>query len=148
PVSITKTDKDEKATAETNGDTSRSSSGSSSESSKSSAAPAAPPPGAGENSLYRIAADGTVREIFREKALLLSLLRQDGQLFIGTGMDGQRFEVDEASKERSEIARLDHGQIHCLCRRRDGSIVVGTGDPGKLYVLQNKHATRGTVVSE
>jgi hypothetical protein len=116
--------------------------------SKSSAAPAALPPTVGENSLYRIAADGTVREVFRERALLLSLLQQNGHILIGTGMDGQLFELDEASKERSEIARLDHGQIHCLLRRHDGAIVLGTGDPGKLYVLQEKYARKGTVVSE
>src|SRR4029077_5466805 len=87
-------------------------------------------------------------EVFREKAMMLSLLRQDGRVFVGTGMDGQLFEIDEASKERSEIARLDHGQIHCLYRRRDGSIILGTGDPGKLYVLQDKYAATGTVTSE
>jgi hypothetical protein len=118
------------------------------ESSKVSAASAAPPPGTGENSLYRISGDGTVRELFREKVLVLSLLRQKGRIFVGTGMEGQLFEVDEASKERSEVARLDHGQIHCMCRRHDGSIVLGTGDPGKLYVLQDKYASKGTVVSE
>jgi len=106
------------------------------------------PPKIGENSLYRIGPDGAVREILREKLLLLSLLRQNGRLLVGTGMDGQLFEVNESNKERSEIARLDHGQIHCLCRRRDGSIAVGTGDPGKLYVLQDHFANQGTVVSD
>jgi hypothetical protein len=115
---------------------------------KSNPAPSNPPPSVGENSLYRIAPDGTVRELFREKALLLSLLRQNGHIFIGTGMEGQLFEVDEATKERSEIARLDHGQIHALCRRRDGSVVLATGDPGKLYVLQDKYASTGTILSE
>ena len=82
------------------------------------------------------------------EALVLSLLRHDGRFFVGTGMDGQLFEVDEATKERSEIARLDHGQILCLLPRRDGSIVLGTGDPGKLYVLQDRYAAKGTVTSE
>lgn len=109
---------------------------------------AAPPPSSGENSLYRVGTDGTVRELFREKVLVLSLLRQNGKIFVGTGMEGRLFEVNETTKERSEIARLDHGQIHCLCKRRDGSIVVGTGDPGKLYVLEDRFAARGTVVSE
>src|SRR5262249_48727571 len=54
----------------------------------------------------------------------------------------------EATKERSEIARLDHGQIHALCRRHGGSIVLATGDPGKLYVLQDKYAPSGTILSE
>jgi hypothetical protein len=108
----------------------------------------ASPPAIGENSLYRIAPDGTVRELFREKTLVLSLLRQNGRIFIGTGMEGQLFEVEETTKERSEIARLDNGQIHCLYRRHDGAVVLGTGDPGKLFVLEDKYAARGTVISE
>jgi hypothetical protein len=114
------------------------------ESSKSSAPST---PSSGENSLYHISADGTVREVFREKAMLLSLLRRNGRIYIGTGMDGQLFEVDEDTKERSEVARLDHGQIHKLLRRRDGSIIVATGDPGKLYVLKDQYAPKGTVIS-
>src|SRR5262249_31474781 len=90
----------------------------------------------------------TVREVFREKAILLSLIRQNGTILVGTGMEGRLFEIDEATKERGEIARLDHGQIHCLVRRHDGVIVLGTGDPGKLYVLKEGYATKATVVSE
>lgn len=115
---------------------------------KGTAASAPSTPGTGENSVYRIAADGSVREVFREKALVLGLLRHDGKLFVGTGMDGQLFEVNEATKEKSEIARLDHGVVQCLCRRQDGSIVIGAGDPGKLYVLEDKYAEKGTIVSE
>jgi hypothetical protein len=105
-------------------------------------------PKTGENSLYRIAADGAVREIFREKVLLLSLLSQNGRVLVGTGMEGQLFEVNETTRERHELARLDHGQIHCLCRRKDGTIVLGTGDPGKLYSLKDRFATHGTVTSD
>jgi hypothetical protein len=119
-----------------------------SEEPKKNAAAAPVPPSVGENSLYRIAADGTVRELFRERAMLLSLVRQNGRVLVGTGMHGQLFEIDETTKERSEIARLDHGQIHSLCQRKDGTIVLGTGDPGKLYVLEDKYAARGTVISE
>jgi hypothetical protein len=125
-----------------------SSSSSESEQSKGEGASAPTAPASGENSLYRISLDGTVRELFRAKALVLCLMRQHGRLLVGTGMQGQLFEIDEATKERVEIARLDHGQIHCLCRRRDGSVVLGTGDPGKLYVLQDHYAGKGTVVSE
>jgi hypothetical protein len=118
------------------------------DSTKGTSAAAPSTPGAGENSLYRISPDGSVRELFREKAMVLSLTRSGGKLFVGTGMDGQLFEVDEASKERTEIARLDNGQILALCRRADGSIVLGAGDPGKLYVLQDRYAAQGSVTSE
>jgi hypothetical protein len=111
-------------------------------------APAPSSPGSGDNSLFHIGSDGSVREVFREKAMLLSLLREDGKLLVGTGMDGQLFEINEATREHSEIARLDHGQIHCLHRRHDGSIVIGTGDPGKLYVLEERYTAKGTIVSD
>jgi hypothetical protein len=111
-------------------------------------APAPSAPSSGENSVFRIAPDGTFREVFRERTLVLSLLKHGDRLFVGTGMEGQLFEIDETTRERSEIARLDHGQVLALCRRKDGSMVVGTGDPGKLYVLQDKFVSRGTVTSE
>jgi hypothetical protein len=112
--------------------------------------PASPPsnPVVGDNSLYRIAADGTVREIFREKIMVLALLRHQGRLLVGSGMQGQLFEIDENTREKVELARLDHGQIHCLLQRKDGSIVLGTGDPGRLYVLEDKFAAKGTITSE
>ncbi len=111
-------------------------------------APAPSNPPVGENSIYRIAHDGSVREIFREKVMILRLLQNKGKLLAATGMSGQLFEIDENTKEKSEIARLDHGQIHCLLGRPDGSIVLGTGDPGKLYVLENRFAAKGTITSD
>jgi hypothetical protein len=113
-------------------------------------ASASPPssPSSSENSVYRIAKDGSVREIFREKAMVLRLLRLKDRLLIGTGMQGQLFEVNEETKEKAEIARLDHGQILSMMKRRDGSVVLGAGDPGKLYVLENRYAAKGTLTSE
>jgi hypothetical protein len=89
-----------------------------------------------------------VRELFRDRTLILALLNQDGRLLVGTGMQGQVFEVDAATKERSELARLDHGAVQCLLQRQDGSVVLGTGDPGKLYTLERRYAARGTVISD
>jgi sugar lactone lactonase YvrE len=113
-------------------------------------APAAAPstPATGENSVYRIGLDGAVREVMRHKVLVLSLLRDGKRFYVGTGMSGQLFEVDEATRERSEIARLDNGQVLGLLRRKDGAVVVAAGDPGKLYALEDAHVARGTVVSE
>lgn len=130
------------------GTSSASSSSSKDKEEKGTPAPSASPPSSGENSVYLIRSDGTVRELFREKAMVLSMVRQNGRLLLGTGMEGRLFEVDEATKERSEIARLDHGQIQTLCKRRDGSLVIGTGDPGRLYVLQDHYASKGAVTSD
>lgn len=109
-------------------------------------APAAP--ATGENSVYRIALDGGVREVFRGKLLVLSLVRQGGRLLVGTGMQGELFEVDEQTREKSSLAKLDNGQLLCLCGRKDGSLLVGAGDPGKLYLLEDRFVRKGTVVSE
>jgi hypothetical protein len=116
--------------------------------SKGSPASAPTTPSGGENSVYRIALDGGVREVFRAKAMMLCLARQSDHLFVGTGMEGELFDVDEKTSEHSEIARLDHGQVLSMCQRRDGSIVLGAGDPGKLYILENRYALRGTMISE
>jgi len=118
-------------------------------------APAPSTPPVGDNSVYRIARDGTVREIFRDKVIIQRLLLNNGKLLVATGMQGQLFEIDENTKEKSEIARPDNGQIHCLLRRAEQSkvpgengIVLGTGDPGKLYVLEDRFAAKGTVTSD
>jgi sugar lactone lactonase YvrE len=105
-------------------------------------------PSTGENSLYRIAPDGSVRELYRDKTMILRLGLHHGKLLVATGMNGQLFDVSESSKEKTEIARLDVGQIHCLLQRKDGAIVLGTGDPGKLFVLEDRFADKGTVLSE
>lgn len=104
--------------------------------------------GSGENSVYRIGLDGSIREVFRERGLILSLLKTHDRLYVGTGSKGQLFEVNEATRERSEVARLDHGQVHRLYPRRDGSVILAAGDPGKLYVLQDRFVGKGSVVSE
>ena len=109
---------------------------------------AATQPGSGENSVYRISTDGSVREIFREKAQMLSLLLVNGKMFVGTGMDGKLFEVDEATREFAEIARPDAGQIMKLLRRADGGIVLGTGDTGSLLTMLDGVAAKGSVLSE
>ncbi len=113
-----------------------------------STAPTTPPPSAKENSIYRIASDGTVREVFREKVMIQGLLPLGDRLLVATAGDGQLFELRVTERERSEVARLDHTQIHCVFQRNDGSVVLGSGDPGKLYVLQDRYVNQGMVVSE
>ena len=84
------------------------------ERSKRQSAPAPPPPARRE--LASTASPPTARSArcSATRRWCSACCDQDGRLLVGTGMDGQLFEVDEATKERSEIARLDHGQIHCL----------------------------------
>ena len=118
------------------------------ETEKPTTAPPPPSPNGGENSVYRIGFDGAVREIYRDKGLVLGLLKLNDRLFIGTGSKGQLLEINEATRERSEIARMDHGQIQRLIPRRDGSILVAASDPARIYMLHEQFANAGTVRSE
>lgn len=104
--------------------------------------------GAGENSVYRIGPDGNVDEIFREKALILSLGLQGDQLLVGTGQEGRLFLVEPKSRERQTLARLDSGQVQSMVAQPDGSVVIGTGTPGKTWIVENRHAPRGLLLSE
>ncbi len=105
-------------------------------------------PTSGENSVYRIGPDGNVRELFRSKVLVLSLAQQGGKLLVATGMQGELFEIDEQTRENTALARLDHGQLLSLCRRKTGSLVIAAGDPGKLYSLETNFVSQGTLISE
>ena len=81
--------------------------------------------------------------------MILSLAAWHGpNLLVGTGMQGQLFDVNPITKERSEIARLEASTIHAILKRKDGTVVLGTGDPGKIYVLEDQYADKGTILSD
>src|SRR5690606_33589574 len=52
------------------------------------------------------------------------------------------------TRTHTELARFDHAQVLSMWTRRDGSLLVGTGDPGGLYLLEDRHAQRGVVTSK
>ncbi len=119
--------------------------------------PAAPKPSAagsaapkpispGDNAVYRIDTDGVTREIFRIKALVFALCWSGDRLLVGTGPDGQLYEVRVA--ESTPLAKLDNGQILSLLARPDGEILLGTGDPGTVVRLSSGFVSQGELVSE
>ena len=63
-----------------------------------------------------------------DKPFTLAGRTYTSRLLVGTGMNGQIFEIDESSRERSEIARLENGQVHTLLRR-GGAVVTGRAEP-------------------
>ena len=98
-----------------------------------SAAPRPIPPG--DNAVYRLDADGVPREVLRVKALVHALAWADDRLLVGTGPEGQLYEVRDRGHETAPIAKLDNGQILSLLAEPDGAILVGTGDPGSVVRL-------------
>jgi hypothetical protein len=102
----------------------------------------------GDNAVYRLDADGVPREVLRVKALIHALARNDDHLWVGTGPEGQLFEIRDRGEETAPIAKLDHGQILSLLAERDGGILIGTGDPGSVLRLSSQFAAVGHLVSE
>ncbi len=110
---------------------------------------AAPKPvSPGDNAVYRLDADGVPHEVLRVKALVHALAWVDGRLLVGTGPEGQLFEVRDSSHETAPLAKLDNGQILALLAEPDGTVILGTGDPGSVVRLAPGYATEGRLVSE
>jgi hypothetical protein len=106
------------------------------------------PVSAGDNSVYRIVADGVPREVFRVKAMVYALAWQGDHLLVGTGPEGQLYEIRNLGQESAPIARLDNGQILSMLEEPSGQLILGTGDPGAVVRLMPGYVERGTFVSD
>jgi hypothetical protein len=106
------------------------------------------PVAAGDNAVYRLEADGVPREVLRVKALVHALAWVDSRLLVGTGPEGQLYEVRDHGHETVPVAKLDHGQILSLLPDTDGGVIMGTGDPGSVVRLSPEYAAAGRLVSE
>jgi hypothetical protein len=102
----------------------------------------------GDNAVYRLDADGVPREVLRFKALVHALAWVDDRLIVGTGPEGQLFEIREHGHDTAPIAKLDSGQVLSLLAEPDGTLLLGTGDPGTVVRLSPGYAASGTLVSE
>jgi hypothetical protein len=110
---------------------------------------AAPKPvSPGDNAVYRLGPDGVARELFRARLMVYALAWQGDRLLIGTGPEGQLYEVRELGRESAPIARLDRGQILALLADGQGELLLGAGDPGAVVKLSPGHATSGTLTSD
>jgi hypothetical protein len=110
---------------------------------------AAPKPiSPGDNAVYRIDRDGVVREVFRAKALIFALAFQKDRVLVGTGPEGQLFELRDDGEESSAVARLDSGQILSLLSEPAGAVLLGTGEPASVARLEPGHVGRGALTSD
>lgn len=106
------------------------------------------PPAAGDNAVYRIGPDSVPREVFRARVLVYALAWQGDRLLVGTGPEGQLYEVRDQDHVSAPIARLDHGQILALLAEPTGALLIGAGDPGAVMRLDAGHVSSGTLVSD
>jgi hypothetical protein len=111
------------------------------------AKPAAPPSNKKGNAIYRIAPDGFVAEVFRESAMILSIVPHDGKLIVATGNEGQVFSVDPKLGETTVLADLDSNQITCATQT-DKGLLLGAANPGALLRMELAVADEGGYTSK
>ena len=102
----------------------------------------------GDNAVYRIDTDGIPREVLRVKALIHALAWVDDHLWVGTGPEGQIYEIRDRGEETAPVAKLDNGQILSLLGEPGGGLLIGAGDPGGVARLSAQYATLGRLISE
>lgn len=79
--------------------------------------------------------------------MVYALAWQAGRLLVGTGPEGQLYEVRDQD-ETTPIARLDHGQILSMLSEPDGGLLIGAGDPGAVVRLNTGYVASGSLVSD
>jgi len=103
------------------------------------------------NAVYRIDADGFVREVFRESVMILKLApaaSDDDALLVLTGNQGQLYRVDPTEEETTVLIDLDNEQLVAALPRDDGSILLGSANPAQLIALDPRFAPTGTYTSK
>lgn len=125
------------------------------------AAPAAPAPPSAQaasmgtpvpedtkgNAIYRIDRDGFVTEVFRENVMILSMLEHNGTLLVGTGNDGEIYQVSPSAEETVVTAKVDAKQVMSMLTGQDGRIYLGLANTGGVGVMSSGFSKTGTYTS-
>ena len=111
--------------------------------------PRLPLPGAGGSDIYRIAPDGYPVTLWSSPADIVYSLSFDpqGRLLIGTGNQGKVVAVDSPVLSTS-LAQSSSQQVTALLRAADGTVYLGTANPGKLFALGPELEKEGSFESD
>ncbi|QNN24482.1 hypothetical protein HED60_20140 [Planctomycetales bacterium ZRK34] len=99
------------------------------------------------NAIYRISADGFVREVFRESVMILRIVKVDSDLLVATGNEGQLYRVSPDTGETTILADLEPQQVPALLDLGGGQVMLGTANPGRIIRLADQYAPEGTLTS-
>ncbi|MBM3314645.1 hypothetical protein FJY71_02220 [candidate division WOR-3 bacterium] len=102
----------------------------------------------GNPAVYCLDADGVLRwEWTCPDTVLFGLLWREEQLWVATGNQGLVYGIDTLGRA-SVLFRLEEPQVTCLCPvPGSGQLLLGTGNPGRVYSVGSGYADSGFVVS-
>ncbi len=99
------------------------------------------------NAIYKIDPEGFVTEVFRENAVIYSMIHQGDSLLVGTGEEGNIYQVNPAAEETVVLAKVDAKQVVCLLPVKDGRIIMGLANAGGISAMTGGYASSGTYLS-
>lgn len=99
------------------------------------------------NAVYRIDRDGFVSEVFRQNVMILSLTEHAGTLLVGTGSEGEIYQVSPAAEETAVLAKVDPRQVMSLLATKDGQVYMGFANTGGIGQMSSGFANTGTYTS-
>jgi hypothetical protein len=99
------------------------------------------------NAIYKIDKEGFVSEIFRQNLVIYSLILQGDVLLVGTGDEGNIYQVNPKAEETEVVAKVDAKQVMCLLSVKDGRVLIGLANTGGISALTGGYAPDGTYIS-
>jgi len=99
------------------------------------------------NAIYKIDPEGFVTEVFRENSVIYAMIHQGDSLLVGTGDEGNIYQVNPASEETVVLAKVDAKQVMCLLPVKDGRIIVGLANTGGISAMTGGYASSGKYLS-
>jgi outer membrane protein assembly factor BamB len=97
--------------------------------------------------IYKITPEGFVTDIFSEIAVLYSLARADGTLWLGTGNKGQLYSIDPETEEKGIVFEDKTSSQITSIARMNGTAFLGLSNPARLMRLEKTFASTGTYES-
>jgi hypothetical protein len=103
-------------------------------------------PREGGNAIYRIDKEGLVHEIFRQPVLVMSMIINNGGLLVGTGNEGQIYQINPDQEETVALAKVEAKQVMALLPV-SGRVILGLANTGGVSALTEGFASEGTYTS-
>jgi hypothetical protein len=103
----------------------------------------------GGSEVVKISPEGSPETLWtsRDDLVFSMSLETNGNILLGTGNKGTIVEL-EKNRDYAKVASTAAAQVTSLVATRDGKIMVGTANPGKVFTLGPGYASEGSFESD